>query len=210
VGGCTRRTGLASLGLCLVMVSSGLALLGCGVNGTEPSSGSLEITTVTSGADPDPDGYVVAVDNQAGTIVPANTTMQLQNLGTGDHQVQIADIAPNCALTGENIRRVSIIAGKTATVGFQIDCSPPEGSLEITTITSGSSPDPDGYIVTLNGKNRLRIAASATATFPRLRAGTYLVGLSNVAGNCQVQGETPQAVTVSARSMVAVSIEIDC
>jgi hypothetical protein len=86
-------------------------------------SGDLEVTAVTTGADLDPDGYVVAVDDSQSQPIGVNATVAYSDLAAGDHTVELSGIAGNCMVSGEKRRSVSVIADSTATTTFQVTCA---------------------------------------------------------------------------------------
>jgi hypothetical protein len=73
---------------------------------------------------------------------------------------------------------------------------PTIGSLRIITNTRGSSTDPNGYVITIDGVDRQAIGNNSAAVLDGLALGTYLLGLGEVAENCQVQGSNPRTVSI--------------
>jgi len=175
-----------------------------------PTSGSIEITSVTSGPEPDADGYAVSIDDGAEAPLGANETLQRDGLEPGSHSVRLDGMAANCSAGGDNPRVISVRAGETTTVTFQVTCTPTTGSLEITASTMGASPDPDGYTISLDGSERGTIGASASVTLDALTAGSHNLGLGGVAGNCQVQGDNPRPVSITAGASATVSFAVVC
>lgn len=88
--------------------------------------------------------------------------------------------------------------------------APTSGSMRIAASTSGPSPDPDGYTITLDGTDRGTLGVSAEVTIDELSSGDHVVGLSGIAANCQVQGDNPRPATVTAGASVAVAFEVIC
>src|SRR6266516_3295072 len=86
------------------------------------TGGSLRVTTATTGADLDPDGYSVTVDGGSYHFVGANDVLTLSGLTVGDHSVMLQLLAPNCAVTGSNPRTVAVTLGDTADAPFAITC----------------------------------------------------------------------------------------
>lgn len=194
-----------------LVVGPGLILLSCGGEGlVPPTGGSLAITTTTTGPEPDADGYVISVNEGAEVGIAANGTHHVAELAAGTHTVRLGGLAANCQLAGGNPRSVSIEAGATATVQLNVTCGATTGSATITVSTSGVSPDPDGYAVTLDGADRGALAASGEITIDGLAAGDHVVGLSGVAANCQVAGENPRPVTVAPGAAVTAAFTLTC
>jgi hypothetical protein len=67
---------------------------------------------------------------------------------------------------------------------------PASGNVTVTTSTTGSNLDPDGYTVTVGGTQSQAIATNGSVTFSGLSAGSHAVALSGVAANCTVSGGT--------------------
>ena len=194
-----------------LILGSVLGLLSCsGDDLVSPANGSIEIRTTTKGPEPDPDGYAVSINNGAEVNLGANATHRVEDLGPGDHSVELRDVTANCTVAGENPRSVSLEAGSNATVDFNVTCGLTTGSMRVTTSTSGVSPDPDGYTITLNGSDRGALAVTGESRLEALAAGEHVVGLSGVAANCQVTGENPRSVTVAAGTEVTVAFALIC
>jgi hypothetical protein len=105
---------------------------------------------------------------------------------------------------------VNVTAGETVTVAFAITCSATTGSLTITAATTGPSQDSDGYAISIDGTDRGTSAVNGTVTIAGLVPGSYLVGLSGVAANCQLQGDNAVPVIISAGTNTSVVYAITC
>jgi hypothetical protein len=88
--------------------------------------------------------------------------------------------------------------------------TPATGDLTVTSMTTGSSLDPDGYTVTVDGTNSQPIPDNGSVTFSGLPAGDHTVLLSGVAANCTVSGPNPQTVTVPPGAAVTASFALSC
>ena len=88
--------------------------------------------------------------------------------------------------------------------------SPAPGNLTVTTSTTGSSLDPDGYTVTVDGALSRAIAINGSVTFTGLSAGSHSVALSGVAANCVVSGGNSKTATVPAGGTVTASFTVIC
>lgn len=198
----------------LYLVWFGLAAgaLACGGEDpvdTTPTTATVTVTTATTGVEQDPDGYTVQID--AGAPQPIGIAASLENatLSPGNHSVQLSGLAPNCTVA-ENPRVLTVAAGASATVAFEITCAPTTGVLDVATSTTGPSADPDGYTLTIDGADRGTLGVSGALTIPSLSPGEHVVGLSGVAGNCQVQADNPRPVTVNAGSSASASFAVTC
>jgi hypothetical protein len=172
------------------------------------------VAAVTSGSDVDPDGYTVSVDGAAAGVVNGTSPVTVSGLVVGDHAVELSGIADNCEVQGDNPRQVTISSGENASVSFTIVCAPPAagaGTIQVAITTSGADPDPDGYVVTLDGGGSgIPIPASGSATFPNVPVGSHSVALSGLASNCTVTGGTTASTTVSSGTISQVSFTVAC
>jgi probable HAF family extracellular repeat protein len=190
-----------------------VGILSCEESGgglSEPTTGTLEVTTATTGVETDPDGYTLQVDSDSPQAIGSAATWQSGNLAEGSHTVAVSGIAANCVVEGENPRTVSITAGETTTVTFAIICGATTGNLRVTAASTGPSPDIDGYTLLLDGANRGAIGPTAETTLEGLTAGAHSIGLAGVAGNCLVEGENPRAVTVTAGGTATADFVVTC
>jgi len=85
-----------------------------------------------------------------------------------------------------------------------------EGSLAVSTSTTGSNLDPDGYMVTVDGTNSQRIAVNGSVTFTGLSPSSHAVVLSGVAANCTVSGGNSQTVTVPSGGTATAAFAVSC
>lgn len=181
--------------------------LGCG------SWGGLFISISTTGVDLDADGYTVTVDGTASQAIAANGSVTFTELYEGSHSIALSSVAGNCTVTEPNPRTVTVSPGKTVATTFSATCAPTgsgSGTLAVTTNTTGSNLDPDGYTVTVDGTISQAIATtndSVTVTGP---AGDHPVMLSGVASNCAVSGANPRTVTVPAGGTGTTAFSVTC
>jgi hypothetical protein len=185
--------------------------------------GSLRIVTTTSGAEIDPDGYQVVVDEScdpsgyycnyawAGAL-GTNDAVTIPNLALGPHAVQLSGVARNCILAGENPRATRTDPGVTTEAAFAITCAQ-TARVQVTLTTSGVDPDVNGYDVTLDGAvfdTSTTIGSNATVTIANLVAGDYRVTISRMDLNCNVAGLNPRTVSAVGGSTVPVGFDVTC
>ena len=176
------------------------------------SKGSLFVATSTTGVDLDADGYTATLDGAVSQPVATNGNVTFTGVVTGSHTVALGGVAGNCTLSGANPQTGSVAAGGTTSLAFSLSCAPTgsgTGSLTVTTSTTGSNLDPDGYTLTLDGSLSQPIATngSVTVTGP---AGDHPVALSGVATNCMVSGANPRTVTVPAGGAGTTTFAVTC
>jgi len=188
----------------------GVLLAGCSDDPTGPGMGSIEVASITTGEATDADGYSVVMDGGEGRSIGPNATLTLSEVSAGAHELTLAGIAPNCAAVGANPRTVTVIAGDTIPITFQVSCSAPAGTVEVSITTTGESPDPDGYSVALDGGPGRAVEPNGTVAFSGVSAGVHDVELDGIASNCQVaRGENPRTLTVGTDT-ARTAFEIAC
>src|SRR5205085_823129 len=131
------------------------------------------------------------------------------------HTVFLSGVPSNCSVGGANPRSVSLIAGVVAATSFSVSCTAPPpppttGNLTVTTSTSGSNLDTDGYTLTLDGGTTRSIGVNGSVTFSGLSAGSHTVAISGVASNCSVSGGTSRTVSVPAGGTASTSFSVSC
>src|SRR5438309_620371 len=119
--------------------------------------------------------------------------------------------------------RRSLLAAMAATVAVALACnrdaeSPPPaspnawltdiGGLVVSTATTGSSIDPNGYVVVVDNTQRQSIAPSGVVVFTGLAPGQHTVALTDVASNCTVS--TPLTVMVSLLGSGTAAFPVSC
>lgn len=139
-----------------------------------------------------------SVDTLGGTVTPVSATTAAD--GTARARWTLGD------LEGQLSARARVAGLPAATFFARAD--PPEGILEVTFTTTGSTPDPNGYTVAINGT----VSASAvtgTARF-RLMEGAYTLEIGDIAANCTVGGDNPRTVEVERMETTVVALTITC
>jgi hypothetical protein len=177
--------------------------------------GTLRVRTRTTGALPDPDGYLVSV---AGSVIGfANDfSHDFTLVPAGAHDVFLSDVAGNCRVSGAvqvdagNFKKVGTVVGdQVVELEFAVDC-PATGTIEVTVASSGSPVDPDGYELTVGSETR-PVSVSAVERFDGLTAGSPVaVALADVAPNCVVAGDNPRVVSVVVNTVVPVTFNVTC
>src|SRR3712207_3938573 len=76
-----------------------LYLTACGSGGeivAPPPTGTLQITTTTTGAETDPDGYTFQIDGGPNTPIGTSASASTE-LAAGTHSIRLDGVAPNCS-----------------------------------------------------------------------------------------------------------------
>ena len=173
-------------------------------------TGTLVLSVVTTGEDLDPDGYLASLNGGVDQPIGINGTITLTSVAAGQRTVALSDVADNCSVTGDNPRTVTVPAGGTVQTTFVVVCTSLTGSVQVTTVTTGSDLDPDGYSVLVNGGLGRAIGVNATVTIPGVEPGDRSVELLNLASNCSVDGANPRTVTVAAAATVQTTFLVEC
>ena len=177
-----------------------------------PSTGSLRVTTASSGSALDEDGFQLRIDDGTGQAIGPADTLELSAIAPGDHSLVLTDLAANCRVLGSNPRTVPVEVGSAVDVGFQIECAGPgaTGSLAVVVATRGVAFDADGYRLALDPSVTLPIGVTDSVTLPGLAVGSQLVRLAGIASNCAVDGENPRTLVVSGTEPVVARFDVVC
>lgn len=135
------------------------AAVGCG-GGEDvtvpPTTGTLEITTSTSGTEQDADGYSVQIDAGPARAIGAAATLTTTDVTPGNHTVLLGEVAANCTVSGDNPRTVSVTAGETATVSFAVTCNATTPTTDVTVTNLNLSGDgEDSRAEDINASGRI-------------------------------------------------------
>ena len=89
------------------------------------------------------------------------------------------------------------------------------GSVVVTTKTSGSNLDPDGYVVRTDGywdysASPTPISVNGTVTIRGIAAGGHSMSLDNVAPNCHDASLEDRPIRVVAEAVIQVVFEVVC
>lgn len=196
------------LTLLLIALPTGFACNGD--NLTVPGTGTLEVTTSTTGAEPDPDGYTVQLDADQPRAIGVTASLQSSELSPGNHSVLLGAIAPNCSVAGDNPRTANITAGEITPVAFQVTCTAITGDLHITMAATGVFGDSNGYTVLVDGTDRGKVVWNGNIVLTGIAAGSHSLGVADIAEHCHVDGENPRMVEVPAGTTTDVTFNTTC
>lgn len=102
-----------------------------------PPEPGLSVRTRTTGDDLDLSAYVVRVAQEQRRI-ERDETVTITPFPTGNHTVRLDDVAENCSVNGGATRQVSVTAGTTAVVSFDVSCTAlPPARVDVTGTWSG-------------------------------------------------------------------------
>jgi hypothetical protein len=180
------------------------------------AAGVVEVSVTTAGSDPDPDGYLVVVDNGAPQRILTGTMTRFAPVPGGSHTITLRDLAANCMVNGDNpVTGVEVTAGgpirDTVRVAVSVFCNPRFGALKVVATTNGPG-DPDGYVIRLGPSpaQQHRFGANDSLQISNLLAGTYRFDVSDLAGNCSLASGTPNWVTIVGGATLVVGVSVTC
>jgi hypothetical protein len=160
---------LGVLVVCCAVVPPWLASCVSDSGPTPPVFGSIAIITVTSGSQPDPDGYTVSVEDAEALPIAANATLMLSNFTPQTYSVELDGIAENCLAVNGTTQAVQVEPEATAEVTFELSCGDePVGQppAALFTITQGSESVTEGGVLEVT----VPPGTSATFTFDASRS----------------------------------------
>jgi len=171
------------------------------------ASGSIRITTVTTGADPDIDGYLI-FERDRTTIesdishsftagldigLPPNGTTNVRALIPGDYRIAIQNVAPNCRVPVSASEPITIVAGVETSLTLTFTCSV---STQIAFVRGageeewleGNIANKDIYLINSNGTGTIRLTSQAGADINPAWSpdGQKIVFASDRAGNREI------------------------
>jgi hypothetical protein len=146
-----------------------------------PTTGTLDVTTSTTGASQDPDGYTVAVDGGNSTSIADNGSQSFSSLSSGSHNVTLSGVAANCAVSGGSSQSATVPAGGSASVSFQVTCvAPPATQLAFTVqpnnATAGSAISPAVQVTARDASGNVSTSFSGSITIASGPSGGTLSG----------------------------------
>jgi WD40 repeat protein len=118
------------------------------------SSGSIEISTLTTGQLIDVDGYTVAVGQSVNRVIAANSTLLVSGLSPGTYTVALSGVAANCSVSGQNSIAVTVAAA-TAQARFEVACGVATG--ELITFMSDRDGNFELYVMKSDGTGVVRL-----------------------------------------------------
>jgi YVTN family beta-propeller protein len=191
-------------------VLAALLVGACSSGPSEPAALSLSVTT--TGSNPDTDGYFYSLDGGVVTALGPNASVTINGLNPGIHQLVFSDVASNCSMTGGTSRSLILSEGITTPLELAVVCEAPPapGSLRITTNTTGSDLDIDGYTFAIDGAAAGSIGINTSVTVGGLVPGSHQVVIGGIAANCTLAGGTTRSVTITSGALTDLQLAVTC
>lgn len=102
--------------------SKGASLTDGEITITGETKGDIEVATVTTGNDIDPDGYTVTLDSTTSQSIATSGTVRFNALDEGTHLLELTGLAANCAVDAPS-RTVAVTAGEVSSTTFNVTCT---------------------------------------------------------------------------------------
>ena len=168
--------------------------------------GTIYVTNTTYGSGADPDGYLITIDGGTPRRVARGMTTEFPNVAPGVHTVTLSDLADGCIPEGAGSREVIITAGAGAVAPFFITCAGSGPALVVTTATTGTEIDSDGYVVVIGGTVQRTVGSNGSFPLAGITQGVLTVTLTGLAPNCGLIGSTTRQVVLHAWGDVAFEV----
>lgn len=188
-----------------------LTMLGCDDPVRPPDPGAIRVVVAATGEDVIYSGLRVRL--ASGALRPLDSgrvDVILLGFAPGVHTVQLEGMSTNCQVGGANPRSVTVVGNDTTMTEFSMVCTRRVGTLRVTTTTTGTDLDPDGYVAAVDGGPSQAVAINGTITIPGVREGQRTVTLSGIAPNCAVVGAGPATVNVQFGATAEVAFSVQC
>jgi len=154
------------------------------------NSGTLEISTTTTGQDLDSDGYRILVISPAGTVLDVATSANgatVHVLPAGPVTLRIEGVQGNCTIDGALEKQLTITHASVVAARFEGQCRAMR-AVRFTAVTTGERLDPNGYNLELLLNNIIvdgfTVPANGQQVSTNLLPGNYSVRVSGIELNC--------------------------
>jgi hypothetical protein len=183
------------------LFAAGAILAAC----SDPSGpGLVVVVTSTAAAGSDGNGYEVVVDSLDSLTIGLADTSQV-SVQPGRHTLTLRGVPAHCKVTPGATLAVEVPPDGSVSVRFDVRCA----GARITTRTTGTDLDRDGYRLLVNGADWGMIGLQDTV-LARLEPGRWTLALTDLSSNCVVDGPTSREVTVLSAEVFPVDWSIVC
>ena len=152
--------------------------------------GSIAVSVRTTGVTLDWNGYEVRDDRGSKATSAANDDLLFPDKAAGSYMISIVDVEANCSASGPNPRSVSVSAGQTTNLTFDISCElalRDQIAFERLVRTFPSS-EPDIYVINVDGSGLHNLTNHpAYDSDPAVSPGGHRIAfVSGRAGNYEI------------------------
>lgn len=167
----------------------------------------LEVVVSTTGYRTPPP-FVVTIGTSISREITANATpLRLTGFEPGQYRVSIDQLPSYCTVTGEDEVIAQVELRAVVPVPFDVSCRYPVGAIHVVTATSGTDPDPNGYLLTVDGRD-YELPSTGAATIDEIAAGGHTVVLHAIASNCTVVGSTSRNLEIAVGELVPDTVQL--
>jgi len=192
----------------ILLLAVGLTLAACD-DPVGPATGTLRVSTYTDGGAPEQAGYRLAVDEVDSLDLDPTGTAEV-NPAPGRHTLRLVGVAAECTVAPGTSLDIDIARGSTTPVAFEISCPPTgDGTLIVSTKTTGVDLDTDGYRVEVDGIER-GILPSSGSVLTHLEPGGRTITLTGLSSNCTLVGPGSHTVTIVAAETALIDFVVAC
>lgn len=173
----------------------------------------LRVRVQASGADIDPDGFLLTV-GPAQSIVPMRGTTHIAVATEGTAGLTLTGLNTNCTVVGGFPEAVNLIKGQPADLSLRITCTATTGAIRLT-VTVDGGPTQQGYsIATDRGQFDLWWFGQPPAGEPILvegfSPGLIQLVLQPAGRGCTVDGGGARSLTITVGLTTDVAFHITC
>jgi hypothetical protein len=127
-------------------------------------TGTVVVTTTTTGPDPDVNGYGLRIDDGVPQPIGASGTISIALAAGEPHSVELTGVAGNCTLAGTAYRIAQFAPGASTTIAFEVGCQTdvrPSGTIAYTTQSEStwsiftSEADGSGPVLLASGAGQI-------------------------------------------------------
>ncbi|HMB70930.1 MAG TPA: hypothetical protein VKU85_16565 [bacterium] len=146
-----------------------LSAAGCGEDGDngmgpgDAPTGTLAVTTASSGKQIDPDGYAFQINGGAETAIGVNDSATM-TLSAGTYVVTLTGVESNCQALEGLTQSVIVTEGQTSTMKFTLAC--PVALEDVIVFASTRDALSDLYVMNPDGTNVTRFSTLGNAYDP--------------------------------------------
>ncbi len=178
--------------------------------------GDLQVTVATTGTNL-PTRYQLRLDGAVPDTIPIDTVATMTGVTARSGRVlTLEGVPPNCVVSGGNPLLVDVLSNQQATARFDVDCqtvtvtSVQAGAIQASASTVGTTLDPNGYTLMLDGVAAGTLATNGQANLGGLTAGQHVLALGDVDPGCVLAGASTRTVQVPSGGTITVDYAIDC